>query len=88
MQTFIVTIKDNLSGTYHQPTQVLNLAHAERAFGQQCQDKSNPKNEVALAPEDYELWVIGEYDDHTGEVTPYKGKQRKRLATGKTYKQR
>lgn len=85
MQTYLVTIKDTLSGVHHQPTSVLNLAHAERAFGQQCRDKSDPRNEVARAPGDYELWVIGEYDDATGEVTQYgKGKKR-RLATGKTY---
>jgi len=87
MKTFVISIKDILSLSWHQPTQVLNLAHAERAFGQQCQDKSDPRNEVARAPGDYELWVIGEYDDQAGEITAYKGKERKRLATGKTYAQ-
>lgn len=85
MKTFIITIKDTLSNTWHQPTQVLNQAHATRAFGQQCQDKSDPRNEVARAPGDYELWLIGEYDDDTGTGEWYKGKERKRLATGKSF---
>ena len=42
-------------------------AEATRSFRKECSNPSSPLNQN---PTDYELFVVGTYDEETGEITP------------------
>lgn len=67
MKQSIYTIKDTLVG-YMTPFCQPNDNYAKRAFMNAAQD-TKPNN-VNINPEDKELYLIGEYDDVSGKITP------------------
>lgn len=42
---------------------------ALRSFRHECQNKESP---IAQHPTDYELHVVGQFNDQTGEIIPHK----------------
>lgn len=63
MKHIICAIKDRALEAYMPLFQVRTEAQAIRALKQAVQ---NPQEEIAKHPEDYELHVIGYFDDSTG----------------------
>lgn len=57
--------KANIYNTpFHAPTDV----HAMRTFAMQVND-ANKANMLHFAPDDFTLYRLGTFDDHTGEFT-------------------
>lgn len=46
---------------------VQSIGEAERAFGDACMKEGT---DLQLHPEDYQLWLVGNFDEFSGEVTP------------------
>ena len=68
MKLEIYSIKD-IKVAFRQPIYFHNFEEAKRA----CQFAVNSvddKNELYLAPQDFELWYLGEYDDSNGIIVP------------------
>lgn len=75
----IFVIKDEKAGfaeMFIQPNELVAI----RNFSQTC---ANPETNLAKFPEDYSLWMLGEFDHDTGEITKYKNLQK--IADAKTY---
>lgn len=82
MRTYIIAIRDVIANVYTQPVTTPSLGAAIREFGDRCKDKT-AGNIVGQHPKDFELWVIGEFDDSDGKIEEYKaGKQ---IAVGANY---
>lgn len=85
MLTYIIAIRDIVADTYTQPSTTASIGGAIREFQDACKDKSHY---IGKHPEHYELWVIGTFDDHAGEIGVYAGefrKDRKQLASGANF---
>lgn len=63
-------IKDELSG-FAPPITAASEEIATRYFRTQCSQSSL----IQSSPKDFSIWVIGEYDTKTGEVTGYEKSQ-------------
>ena len=57
-------IKDTKVAFYN-PFLMHNEAEALRAFTSLVKDKNS---EISKAPGDYELWIVGQWDDQTGLI--------------------
>jgi len=69
MDYFIFSIKDTASQAFAQPF----YAPAEQVAIRSVRDMVNASdgsNAIAKHPEDYELWHLGMFSDHSGEVIP------------------
>lgn len=66
MNKIIVCIKDTKSG-FINPTPVINEEVAIRQYKTILKDKNT---EIAMFPEDYELWKVADFNTITGEITP------------------
>lgn len=68
MNLFAITIRDSAAGVYHAPIFVPALGLGERWFRDEC---SNPQTDLFKHVEDYELWLIGSYDNDTAELVAH-----------------
>lgn len=85
MKYKIVTIRDRAADLFGQPSFTVNLGQTIRSFGDQInvthtEDRPNQLNQH---PEDFDLYLLGEYDDETGTFTNLE--QPKMVAVGKDY---
>jgi len=71
MKLKIFTIYDSKAEYYSQPYFASSLGEMLRSFTAQTLD---PKSKLGLYPEDYTLFEIGHYDDHTAIVTMHDAK--------------
>lgn len=62
----IFTIWDAKAEAYGHPFNRIAKGVAVRDFADRC---NNPQEPIALHPEDYQLFEIGEYDDQTATIT-------------------
>lgn len=69
MQLKILAPYDKKTGLYDRPFLVRHVNEALREWGIVCKD---PKTKYGLNPEDFDLYMVGEFDDETGEVLPAK----------------
>lgn len=69
MKTYAIAIRDVVANLYTQPVFTNSIGGAVREFGDRC--KGDKKDIVAMHPEHFELWVIGEYDDTNGSLISY-----------------
>jgi hypothetical protein len=69
MKYKIVSIYDSVADCYQRPFFVASVAVAVRSFTDEC---SNPDSMLNKHPKDYHLFVIGEFDDETANLTPVK----------------
>lgn len=67
MKLEIYSIRD-IKVAYRAPIYFHNVEEAKRACAFTVNSKSD--NELVLAPQDFELWYLGEIDDMTGVITP------------------
>lgn len=63
--SMVFVVKDRAIESFGRPFFVQSLAAAERSFGDEV---NNPESVIALHPEDYDLYCIGEYDEWTGRI--------------------
>lgn len=83
-----MVIRDISANMYTQPVTVASIGAAIRDFGDRCQGKAQgqqPGDMIAMHPEDFELYVIGEFGDGDGKITEYT-EARKQIAAGTNYK--
>lgn len=59
----IFSVRDAKAEVFHQPFYATTHAEAERNFNSLTNDE---KSFVNKYPEDYDLYYLGEYDDHKG----------------------
>lgn len=69
MKLFAMSILDNRADVYNTPFFSRGLGEAERNFQELCND---PKSMVNKYPDDYSLYLIGEFDDQTGKLESLK----------------
>lgn len=73
----VVAIKDRALDAFQGIFNVRAEGEAIRAFQDAINKNENPMH---MHPEDYDLYVLGTYDDNTGTITPATPKQ---IAIGK-----
>lgn len=66
MKLLLCSMYDKKSGIYARPFAAITKADAMRAFADIALDKTHP---IGKHPEDYDLYVVGDFDDNTGIVT-------------------
>lgn len=66
----LVAIKDVKVGAFQQPACVAAVGAAERAFSDAV---SNPNKDTDISrhPEDFELYILGEFNDENGAINAY-----------------
>lgn len=85
MRYKIVAIRDNAVDAFGQPNFVLNTGAAIRSFGDEIKRKdASESNMLAKHPEDFDLYVLGEFDDQVGE---FMTNRPERIACGRDYKE-
>lgn len=63
----LTTIYDSKSETYMRLHPVKTQGEALRFFTSEC---NNPQSQLNKWPEDFSLWIVADYDDATGIITP------------------
>lgn len=81
MRYKIVAIRDRAADVFGQPIFVANHGTAIRSFGDEINNKREG-NALALHPEDYDLYSLGEFDDAEGSFEATRPTQ---IAVGKDY---
>lgn len=66
---YIYGVYDRKSARYTNTYTDYKNESAERTFLTLCQDKSTY---IGLYPEDYELWLLADLDEQSGEIKPGK----------------
>lgn len=81
MKFKIVAIKDRVSDAYSTPNFVVSAGSAIRSFGDEVRNprENNPLNSH---PDDFDLFLIGEYDDENASFITHEPKQ---IALGRDY---
>lgn len=84
MKYKIVCVRDRVADAFSVPQFVLNLGAAIRGFGDEVRRPHSDERPNALNqhPEDYDLYVLGEFDDDGAVFTTAAPKQ---IAIGKDY---
>lgn len=59
----VVSVKDRALDAYARPFYLPTLAMAERSFTDECNNAESP---MFAHPEDYDLFLLGEFDEGTG----------------------
>lgn len=60
-------VRDSKVEAFHTPYTFRTIEEAIRSFRQTCQEESTM---FAKNPEDFSLWLIADFDEGNGEVTP------------------
>ena len=81
MQKLLVSVKDLKAGTWSVPAAADNIACACRMFGDLVKDG---RTLVGQHPEDFELYIVGDFDLSTGELGADKDVP-KRIAVGRDF---
>lgn len=63
---FVIAVRDLAIQAFMQPGFVNHTGAAVRAFSDHCKDSNS---EFSKHPEDFELFVLAEFDDATGRFT-------------------
>lgn len=66
MKLVVVSIKDAALGAYSRPAFVPTVGAAQRSF---MDEINNPQSEAAKHPKDYDLYLLGYFDDVTGQFS-------------------
>ncbi|WNK14716.1 MAG: nonstructural protein [Microvirus sp.] len=80
MKYIAVSVRDRAADIFGSPAFVPNLGSAIRAFGDAVNGKDS---DLSKHPEDFDLYVIGNYDDENGALESSDPKQ---VAIGKDMK--
>jgi len=66
MRYKIFTVRDRAIDAYGQPFYATSVGGAVRSFSDEI-NRPADNNQLAKHPEDFDLFLLGEYDDQTGE---------------------
>lgn len=75
----IFSVYDHKAGAFNVPFYFIAEGEAMRAFKEEC---SNPEGLMYKYPHDFELYMLGKYDNITGEFHA----EKKSLGTSASYK--
>jgi len=67
MKFLVFSVYDKAAENFNQPMFMAAKGQAIRAFDDEA---NRPDSQIHKHPEDYELFVIGEYDDDNALLTP------------------
>lgn len=67
MKMVICAVRDSAVQAFGRPFVVQARGQAIRSFQDECKNESS---DIAKHPSDYDLYVIGEFNDENGEITP------------------
>lgn len=67
MKHKIIAVYDSKAQYYLNPIVVKSIGEGERSF---TNEVNNPDSMLCRNPEDYGLYLVGEYDPITGVITP------------------
>lgn len=70
MNSKMYSVFDSKLATFGRPWFQMTDGAALREFADAVNDNSNPNNQWNRHPEDFSLFVIGEFNDQSGEVIP------------------
>lgn len=85
MKYKMVCVKDRTADVYGVPYFVMNVGSAVRSFGDEVKRKSTDErpNMLNQHPDDFDLFLIGEFDDETAEIAMEE--RPKSIAMGRDY---
>lgn len=66
MKLYLVTIRDSVASVFRAPAAVANVAGFLRSLGDEV-NRAAPDNDFYKHPEDFEVFLLGEYDDETAK---------------------
>lgn len=69
MKRLLCAVYDSASQTFGQPMYVIARGQAVRAFSDEVQRRATD-NALNMHPEDFELWLLGEFEDSNGALIP------------------
>jgi len=67
MKLMIYSIFDNVAQVYNRPYYMVNSGMATRSFTDEV-NRPSDDNPMYKHPNDYDLYLLGEFDDETGTV--------------------
>lgn len=67
MKHKVVSIRDKIADVYMLPSYFPNIGSATRTFGDAINDK---ESSLHKHPTHYDLFLLGEWDDNSGEYEP------------------
>lgn len=70
MITILLAVRDQKANCFTQPFTAPSRAIALRSWTDQLNDPDNRKHDQVRHPEDFSLWILGEYDDNHGLISP------------------
>lgn len=70
MITKVFSVFDSKLATFGRPWFQMTDAAALREFADAVNDGSNPNNQWHSHPEDFSLYLVGQFDDQQGELIP------------------
>lgn len=79
----LVAVRDITSDLFFAPQCVINEGNAKRAFSEEV-NRPDEKNTFYKYPGEYELFVLGEYDEQTAKIETLDSP--KSLGTGNSFK--
>lgn len=84
MKYKVVCVYDSGIESYAVPAFVMNVAGAIRSFGDECKRPGSDErpNQLNLHPDSFSLFLLGEFDDSTGEFSCGKPSQ---IATAREF---
>lgn len=88
MSTYFMVVLRDIRANIHSDIKMWHKTEQAIREFEDRQVSDDKKDLVAMHPEDFELIVIGEYEDHTGTILEYKGADRAQLAIGQKRKVR
>lgn len=65
MRYKVFSIRDRATGSYMQPFYSASVAAAIRMFSDEV-NRADPNNNLNKHPEDFDLYMFGDFDDNTG----------------------
>ena len=77
----ICAVRDAATQAFAQPMFVQTPNVAYRSFVDEV-NRAAENNNLYRHPGDYELWLIGEYEEESGTLIPFVGDQRRCLCRG------
>lgn len=66
MNLYVVAVRDRASDVFGSPYFVVSVGAAVRSFGDEI-NREDAQNPCYKHPEDYDLFLLGSYDDNIGK---------------------
>lgn len=70
MKIVLMAVRDQKANDFTPPVPQPNRAIAHRSWQNELNDPKNADLPQCRNPEDFSLWLVGEYETNTGVITP------------------